>query len=378
MATSEWSLPLGNWLGSRWRISWVLLTVCLIILTISFWRPPTPADSDLSVLGPIVVSVFAVSLIIREIIDWLLSRSAGVAKGDVCIGPLGNMVPRRPTIAARRDLFLAASGPITHLLLGLIGLSICLAYNLKPQWSWLNPVTPPPLQGRWDWAQIGVATWIINWSLALLRLLPTQPLDGHMILLSSIRLLRPELPNIWAGLIVRHIGLLIGALALGFSLGAFLWGTNPGLIPDWIIPASIAVFLVWGAVSRLSSLEYSEEPSGEPAFRTPVSGFPPSSVTPLRRGADSRNESGYEAGFSPMSDDYFYDEEEHGPDWENDHWDEKGDSAKENAMPDMQKMDAILAKIHDFGADSLSIEERDLLAKVSEFLRHKRGEQDKT
>jgi|GEM_PF-2547509 hypothetical protein len=378
MATSEWSLPLGNWLGSRWRISWVLLTVCLIILTISFWRPPTPADSDLSVLGPIVVSVFAVSLIIREIIDWLLSRSAGVAKGDVCVGPLGNMVPRRPTIAARRDLFLAASGPITHLLLGLIGLSICLAYNLKPQWSWLNPVTPPPLQGRWDWAQIGVATWIINWSLALLRLLPTQPLDGHMILLSSIRLLRPELPNIWAGLIVRHIGLLIGALALGFSLGAFLWGTNPGLIPDWIIPASIAVFLVWGAVSRLSSLEYSEEPSGEPAFRTPVAGFPPSSVTPLRRGADSRNESGYEAGFSPMSDDYFYDEEEHGPDWENDHWEEKGDAAKETAMPDMQKMDAILAKIHDFGADSLSIEERDLLAKVSEFLRHKRGEQDKT
>jgi hypothetical protein len=79
-----------------------------------------------------------------------------------------------------------------------------------------------------------------------------------------------------------------------------------------------------------------------------------------------------------MSDDYFYDEEEHGPDWENDHWDEKGDPAKETAMPDMQKMDAILAKIHDFGADSLSIEERDLLAKVSEFLRHKRGEQDRT
>jgi hypothetical protein len=40
-------------------------------------------------------------------------------------------------------------------------------------------------------------------------------------------------------------------------------------------------------------------------------------------------------------------------------------------------MDAILAKIHDLGADSLSPEERDLLAKASEFLRHKRGEEDK-
>jgi Zn-dependent protease len=378
MATSEWSLPLGNWLGSRWRISWVLLTVCLIILTISFWRPPTPADSDLSVLGPIVVLVFAASLIIREIIDWLLSRSAGVAKGDVCIGPLGNMVPRRPTAAPRRDLFLAASGPITHLLLGLIGLSICLAYQLKPQMSWLNPVTPPPLQGRWEWPQIGVAMWIINWSLALLRLLPTQPLDGHMILLSTIRMTRSNLPNIWAGLIVRHIGLLIGALALGFSLGAFLWGTNPGLIPDWIIPASIAVFLVWGAVSRLSTYEYSEETSDEPVYRTPVGGFPPASATPLRRNADIRNETGYDPGFSPQSDDYFYDEDDNNSEWDDDSWDEKVDGPKEPSNPDLQKMDAILAKIHDLGPDSLSPEERDLLAKASEFLRHKRGEEDKT
>lgn len=378
MATSEWSLPLGNWLGSRWRISWVLLTVCLIILTISFWRPPTPADSDLSVLGPLVVSVFAASLIVREIVDWLLSRSAGVPKGDVCIGPLGNMVARRPTSAPRRDLFLAASGPLTHLLLGLIGLSICLAYQLNPQLSWLNPVTPPPLEGRWELSQVGVAMWIINWSLALLRLLPTQPLDGHMILLSTIRLTRPGLPNIWAGLIVRHIGLLIGALALGFSLGAFLWGTNPGLIPDWIIPASIAVFLVWGAVSRLSTQEYSEEPSNEPTYRTPVGGFPPASATPLRRGADSRNDNGFDGGFSQQGEDYFYDDEDNVSDWDDEGWEEKTAPPKESACPDLQKMDSILAKIHDSGAESLSVEEREFLAAASEFLRQKRGESDKT
>lgn len=378
MATSEWSLPLGNWLGSRWRISWVLLTVCLIILTISFWRPPTPADSDLSVLGPLVVFVFAASLMVRELVDWLLSRSVGIVKGDVCIGPLGNMVARRPTSAPRRDLFLAASGPLTHLLLGLIGLSICLAYQLNPQLSWLNPVTPPPLEGRWELSQVGVAMWIINWSLALLRLLPTQPLDGHMILLSSIRLSRPGLPNIWAGLIVRHIGLLIGALALGFSLGAFLWGTNPGLIPDWIIPASIAVFLVWGAVSRLSTQEYSEEPSNEPTYRAPVGGFPPASATPLRRGADSRNDNGFDGGFSQQGEDYFYDDEDNVSDWDDEGWEEKTAPPKESACPDLQKMDSILAKIHDSGAESLSVEEREFLAAASEFLRQKRGESDKT
>jgi hypothetical protein len=378
MATSEWSLPLGNWLGIRWRISWVLLTVCLIILTVSFWRSPSPADSDLSVLGPIVVLVFGVSLVSREVIDWLLCRSAGVAKGDVCIGPLGSMVPRRPTSAPRRDLFLAACGPITHLLLGLLGLSICLACQLKPQLSWLNPITPPALQGRWEWPQIGVAMWIINWSLALLRLLPTQPLDGHMILLSTIRMSRPTLPNIWAGFIVRHIGLLIGALALGFSLGAFLWGTNPGLIPDWIVPASIAVFLVWGAVSRLSVHEYSDEPSDEPTYRSPVSGLPPASATPLRRGADSRGESGFESGYSASSDEYFYDEEEQKPDWDDDSWSLKEPPQKNPNDPDLQKMDAILAKIHEFGAESLSDEEKELLSKASEFLRHKRDISDQT
>lgn len=377
MATSEWSLPLGNWLGIRWRISWVLLTVCLIILTMSFWRSPTPADSDLSVLGPLVVVVFAGSLLLREIIDWLLSRSAGIAKQDVCIGPLGNMFPRRPTSAPKRDLFLACCGPITHLLLGLIGVSICLANQLKPDWTWLNPVTPPALQGRWEWAQVGIALWIINWSIALLRLLPTQPLDGHLILLSVIRLSKPDLPNIWAGLVVRHVSLLLGALALGFSLGAFLWGANPGLIPDWIVPASIALFLVWGAISRLSTLEYSEESLDETSFRSSTVGFPTSTAS-LRRNAESRNEIAFDTGYSSQSDDYFRDSAEDHLDWQTPAWEESSEIPHEKSNPDLQKVDSILAKIHDFGAQSLSAEERDLLAKASEFLRQKRDTPDKT
>jgi hypothetical protein len=379
MASSEWSLPLGNWLGSRWRISWVLVTVCLIILTLSFWRSPTPADADLSVLGPIVVAMFAGSLLSRELIDWLLCRSLGVAKGDVCIGPLGNMSPRRPTANAKRDLFLAASGPLTHLLIGLIGISICMSTGQRPQISWLNPVTPPPLEGRWEWSQIGMSLWVINWCLTLLRLLPTQPLDGHLMLLSGIRLSRPELPGIWAGLIVRHLCLLVGALALGFSLGAFLWGTNPGLIPDWIIPASIAIFLVWGAVSRLSSIESVDDFNGETPYRTPSSGYSSPTAASARRGNESPHEPAADSRYITPGEDFYYDDETHGNQWnEEDSWDEFSEPAKDPVIPDPQKIDAILDKIHTSGSASLTLEERELLAKASEFLRQKRANPDKT
>lgn len=374
MATSEWSLPLGNMLGSRWRISWVLLTVCLIILTLSFWRSPSPADADLSVLGPLVVLVFSLSLVVREMIDWMLSKSIGVEKEDVCIGPLGNMVSRRPSLLPRRDLFLAASGPLTHLLLGLFGLLITVSYGMDPQWSWLNPVTPPPLQGRWEWSQIGIATWTINWSLALLKLLPAQPLDGYLLLLSLLRLARPNLPSLWAGLIVRHISLLLGAMAFGFSLGAFLWAANPGLIPDWIIPASIAVFLVWGALHGISNMEFSQEDSRQHSPRSVSVGFPPTSA---RRNSESRSDSSF-APFSAPHEEESSDDDDPAEDWAPDPWLDTADAPSEPAFSDFQKMDAILAKIHAHGAESLDPEERELLAKASEYLRNKRGDKNTT
>ncbi len=377
MVTSDWSLPLGTWLGCRWRVSWLVPTVCLIILTNGHWRQPTPADSDLSILGPLVVSVYLFSLFAREIVDALLARSTGTEKGDVCIGPLGNITPRRPSPDPRKDLFLATFGPLSHLVLGLVGIAICLAYDQRPRWSWLNPITPPPVEGKWEWVQVGMALWVTNWSLALLRLLPAQPLEGHSILLSLVRMARPGLSTLWASLIVRHLCLLIGALSLGFSLGAFLWGPNPGLIPDWLIPACIAVFLVWGAVSRLSTFDYSDDPATEQSLQgKPFVQFSNISSPSLKhpemlgelRGVDSLTSSGEET--------YSFDSQEEF--WSEGEWEPIENTPREPAFPDSQTIDSVLEKLHTEGKDSLTQADRDILDKASEYLRKKLGNSDRT
>lgn len=372
MTQNEWSLPLGNWLGGRWRISWLLLTVCIIILTNSLWRAPLPANSDLSVLGPVVVLFFFLSLMAREIVDWLLCQWRHVGKGDVCIGPLGNMIPRRPTSEPRRDMLLALAGPATHLILGLVGLILCAVAGRNIELSWINPVTPPEIIGKWQLSEIGLTLWTINWSLFLLRLLPAAPLDGQMILLSFVRVLRPGLSLVWASLLVRHLSLLLGSLLLGFSFGGFIWSSNPGLIPDWLVPACLSAFLVWSAVSRWSSVDLGLEresttppqrksPTDAPSFKTSKN-----SQSVSERNADWSEPATFAGGLS-----YPAEEDE-------DFWDEDPLEDIPSALlpsptpPDPKVVDRILEKIFTSGKESLTDEEKEILAQASEHLKQKR------
>jgi hypothetical protein len=377
MTQNEWSLPLGNWLGGRWRISWLLLTVCLIILTNSLWRAPLPANSDLSVLGPVVVLVFFFSLMAREIVDWLLCLWRDVAKGDVCIGPLGNMISRRPTAEPRRDMLLALAGPGTHLLLGFLGLILCVAAGRNVELSWLNPITPPEIIGKWQLSEIGLTLWTINWSLCLIRLLPAAPLDGQMILLSFVRILRPGLSLVWASLLVRHLSLLVGSMLLGFSFGAFIWSGNLGLIPDWLVPACLSAFLVWSAVSRWSSVDLGlEREPTTPPLRKPPADAPSfkaskNSQSVSERNADWSEPATFAGGLSSQAED------------DEDFWDEDPLEDIPSALlpspapPDPKVVDGILEKIFTSGKESLTDEEKEILAQASEHLKQKRNEDGK-
>lgn len=374
MTQNEWSLPLGNWLGGRWRISWLLLTVCLIILTNSLWRAPLPANSDLSVLGPVVVLVFFFSLLARELVDWMLCRWRDVGKGDVCIGPLGNMISRKPSSEPRRDMLLAVAGPATHLMLGFLGLLLCAASGRNVEIAWLNPLTPPEIVGKWQLSEIGLTLWTINWSLCLLRLLPAAPLDGQMILLSFVRVLRPGLSLVWASLLVRHLSLLVGSVLMGFSFGAFTWSPNPGLIPDWLVPASLSAFLVWSAVSRWSSVDLGfERESATPPLRKPPADAPSfkaskNSQSVSERNADWSEPATFAGGLSSQEED------------DEDFWDEDPLEDIPSALlpspapPDPKIVDGILEKIFTSGKESLTDEEKEILARASEHLKQKRND----
>lgn len=374
MTQNEWSLPLGNWLGGRWRISWLLLTVCLIILTNSLWRAPLPSNSDLSVLGPVVVLVFFFSLMARELVDWTLCQWRDVSKGDVCIGPLGNMISRRPTSEPRRDMLLALAGPGTHMILGFLGLILCTAAGRNIELSWINPITPPEILGKWQLSEIGLTLWTMNWSLCLLRLLPAAPLDGQMILLSFVRILRPGLSLVWASLLVRHLSLLVGSILLGFSFGAFIWSANLGLIPDWLVPACLSAFLVWSAVSRWSSVDLGlERESTTPPLRKPPADAPSfkaskNSQSVSERNADWSEPATFAGGLSSQAED------------DEDFWDEDPLEDIPSALlpspapPDPKVVDRILEKIFTSGKESLTDEEKEILAQASEHLKQKRNE----
>jgi len=170
---------------------------------------------------------------------------------------------------------------------------------------------------------------------------------------------------------------LIGALSLGFSLGAFLWGPNPGLIPDWLIPACVAVFLVWGAVSRLSTFDYSDDPATEQSLHgKPFVQFSNISSPSLKhpemlgelRGVDSLTSNGEET-YSYHSEEEF---------WSEGDWEPTENTPLESAFPDSQTIDSVLEKLHTEGKDSLTQADREILEKASEYLRKKLGNPDRT
>ena len=174
-----WSLPFVRVAGIGFRLHFVFLAYAALQL-LSAWLGPvgtTPLHGISSMA--MALAALLVVVTVREVARALVVRAAGGSADEVALWPLGSLQGIDPAAGSVGALLAGAVGPAASLVLAAV-LGAALA-GATGDWS---SAVPDPLSAAWlanphpAWMEF---LWILQWTgfqVALLGLLPMQPLDG--------------------------------------------------------------------------------------------------------------------------------------------------------------------------------------------------------
>ncbi len=167
------SVPLGRIFGVPLRIHWsapllvFLLSSGLASQTLPAWAPGQ-SDAVYTAAGLIGALLLMGSLLAHEAAHAVTARRAGIDVQDVTVWGLGGVTRIGRARTAGVQFRVAASGPLTSLVLGGLGVAAALGTQDALHWAVLSAVL------LWTgWA---------NLLLGVFNLLPAAPLDGGRVL----------------------------------------------------------------------------------------------------------------------------------------------------------------------------------------------------
>jgi len=202
---------LGHWGGIHVRIHMFLLlfaVVSLAYMPVDLYRPAF-----------LTLAVATVSLALHEAAHALAALRVGGKVDSIILGPVGGLVSPRVPDEPEVQLFVALAGPIVHLSL-VVGAAVGLA--LAGNTEILQLLHPLNLSLYSDqdttWMSIGKLTLWLNWMLMLLNLLPAYPFDGGPIFRA---MLWPAVGRRTARIVTGRVGMVLGVLIAACALVQF-------------------------------------------------------------------------------------------------------------------------------------------------------------
>lgn len=344
MSTRDgWSIDLGEWGGARVRLhaTFVLFAAFTVFLS----RTTDEAGSHFSDT-PLAVASLAILLagvILHEIAHYWVCRRLGGTYREIVLAPFGSLTAPSGvrTPAGEAQVFLA--GPLANLFVTLVcGIALLFLGDMDVSSLW-QPLFPMRIGGETDslvaWLRL---TFWVNWLLALFNCIPAFPFDGGRVLRAVLSLAYPEADRLQTSMVVVWFAKTASTILI---LCAWLTRNTswPAPIPPWFGLLLLALFLYFSAQQEESQFaEVDESPDKERArhFESDAS-EPPSSVR-------------------QVEDVALWSEPSHTT---------PRPPAVEQTVADEQRMDEVLARLHERGMESLTDEDRALLARVSERIR---------
>jgi Zn-dependent protease len=323
----DWMFPsfsAGRITSTEVRVSWWFALVPLVIC------PRYGLEVALAFTLFLLLSV-----LMHEFAHVMVAQFFGGYTDDIHLTPLGGVAHAKPGQSAFVVGMTAAAGP-------LLNLSICLLafpgwYAKDSLWNILNPFTMPVTEFHQArlWQEFGLILFGVNWVLLLVNLLPVMPFDGGQILRSVLSSrVHPELVHrtvLQISLFVA-IGLLIAGM--GFDISQLV--------------------LVGAVVLAINLVQYSHEDLGE-AMDDSGFGYDFSTAYESLDRTNSTTTNQTAPGLLQR-------------------WRERRRLRRERQerirrMDAERQLDALLAKVHESGLQSLSEQEQKLLQSCSEILR---------
>jgi stage IV sporulation protein FB len=326
----NWMLPsffVGRMFSTDVRISWWFGIVPLVV-----------CPNHGLALGLTFTVALYLSALLHEFAHVFAARWTGGTADEVHLTPIGGIALVRPALGAFGMGITAAAGPAVNLLICLLTFPGWNAPETLP--GAFNPFVLPIDRLHTDtpevWRDLGSLLFVANWIGLLVNLLPVLPLDGgHVLRASLMTRINPEFVNRTA----LNVGMFVAIVILIF--GAYL---------DLSQVVLIGTFVLMMNVIQLFQAEINEQ----------------SDISAYDSDLSSVEESLFES--SPLELD--------APQNPLDQWRERRRARRE--QQDLirrteveQQLDELLAKVHEYGFQSLSEQEKKSLQSCSKLIRER-------
>jgi Zn-dependent protease len=347
---ASWSLSLGRWGNVPVRLHMVFLLFAAATFYLSWREEQISGSGSLDWIVAQSLGVLLLSVALHEVGHVIAAWRLGGSVRSVVLGPLGGLTSVCGIADHRSELAAHLAGPAVNFLLCLFCAPVLLAYsgNLV---GLLIPLAPEGLtetNDRFFLVPMKLCFWI-NWTLGLVNLLPVFPFDGGRALRSAIQMKWPQAGRMAASQFVASVAKFV---AVSIFITAFLLHFDDlnSLIPTRFALILLSIFLFFSAQHEERRSAAADEDrlldSGPvpdlPGLERELARNSEDASGPLRRWLDRRREI-------------------------------REQRQSEIEAYEEQRVDEILARLHQHGMDALSPEDRAVLQRVSERLRSRQG-----
>lgn len=346
---SQWSVSLGRWGGVQVRLHLFFLLFAAFTLYLS-WLAGQPVNRDEYVwLGCLSIGILSASVLAHEWGHVWAARRLGVPIDQMVLWPLGGMAWPERVREPQSEFLIHSAGPLTNLVLAALCLPPLLAEDQNSLLTLLNPLQPD-LAGASTWIIAWKLTFWINWVLALVNLFPAFPFDGGRILRAAIVWHWGEARRERATLIVSLIAQAAAVMLLVAAWFIRDWHPHSAM-PTWFALVILSIFLLFSAHHE--------------RLKAP----PPHDSDDQPFGYD------FSQGYTSLERSYDDSHDEVGPitRWLEERREARQKRQLEIEQEEDRRMDELLARIALEGLQSLSLEERSLLDRVSARYRERYG-----
>ena len=243
----SWSIPAGKFFGIDVRIHLTFLALLAFVLMSESAMKGNPSP----VRGLVLVGLILVSVALHELGHALVAIREGVRPQAVVLLPIGGipiadesqaMAPAPKATAWKREIRIAAAGPLVNLVIALVSGVVVLAYFPQAQ-LWTKPfVHSNHLLRSLVWA---------NLYIGLFNLLPAYPLDGGRILRAYFSRTLDMAHATRRAISIAHA---MATLMIVLGMLLFMQGGNPD---SWWIMAAGSFLLIGAQFEERSAIFHS-------------------------------------------------------------------------------------------------------------------------
>ena len=315
-----WSLRVGRLFGTEIRLSWMLPALAVMLMI--------QCGPE---VGLVFFALLVFAVLLHEFGHVFAARWTGGGADEIILSPLGGLAMTQPGPGHLAQFLTAAAGPLVNLL-------ICAAffpsfYAPESLRIALNPFIVPvgQLTAQTLLVDLCLLWFAASYLLLLFNLLPIFPFDGGQMLQAALSSRLPA-EQVFRGMIYAS-----------YAVAGLL------MLAGLVLQISALIFL--GAIILVINIVQSAQGGRHDFEEESFMGYDFSQgYTSLERSS---------GGGSPETRKSKWQR------WKEDRQKQQAEQERERQLQDEAQLDALLAKVHEHGMDSLSFAEKRLLQRVS-------------